>query len=239
MSLERPADLTPPSICATSRFSTEADLVEAVADFLATSPGRRYAFVAEHEAGFGRPDLLLYDQIPTQGPDLAALSRISPRLAPLLSPRAARRIRSLQDLERATGSSVDGTKKIAGQLRGLGRLRWISSTQFQISPISTLPFPNVIAVEAKLQDWRRGLVQAYRYRQFASESWVLLDASRAGLAASNERSFRAAGVGLASFSTDGKLYIHVPAENSGIPDGALAWRTQTMLARGVDRFKML
>lgn len=35
--------------------------------------------------------------------------------------------------------------------------------------------PNVIAIEAKLEDWRKGLAQAIRYQRFAERSYLAID----------------------------------------------------------------
>ena len=42
-----------------------------------------------------------------------------------------------------------------------------------------------IAFEMKLSDWRRGLIQAFRYRAFARVAYLVLDGSRIGPAVAN------------------------------------------------------
>lgn len=54
----------------------------------------------------------------------------------------------------------------------------------------------VIAIEAKLHDWKQALRQACRYRRFADYSFVLLDADRSAPALKNRSMFEDHNVGL-------------------------------------------
>lgn len=54
-----------------------------------------------------------------------------------------------------------------------------------------------VALEAKLSDWRSGIVQAVRYRLFANEVYVLLPVEMASTASQHAERFRETGVGLA------------------------------------------
>jgi hypothetical protein len=67
---------------------------------------------------------------------------------------------------------------------------------------------HILAIELKLISWRRALKQAFRYRSFAWESYVVLDASRSGAAINNIDEFRRYNIGLATYSTrdDFKIY---------------------------------
>lgn len=56
---------------------------------------------------------------------------------------------------------------------------------------------HIVAIEAKLANWRRALAQAYRYLDFATESWVLLDSVNAAPAIRNIAMFRRLNIGLA------------------------------------------
>lgn len=173
---------TAASARAVPNFPREEELVADLAVFLSKTSGNRFRVLAEHEGGFGRPDLLLYSNGRRRAQDAASLATINPRLAPLLAPAAAARIDSIDGLALATGVSQMSARKIARHLFDLGRLRDDPNTSptIRIIPIAKPPFPQVVAIEAKLRDWRRALVQAYRYRQFSTESWVVLDHHRIG-----------------------------------------------------------
>lgn len=59
------------------------------------------------------------------------------------------------------------------------------------------------AFEAKLRDWRKALVQAYRYRAFSEYSYVVLDEAKAQAAVENLDLFERSSVGLVTVSVDG------------------------------------
>jgi len=69
----------------------------------------------------------------------------------------------------------------------------------------------VIAIEAKLSDWKRALYQACRYKLFADLSYVVLDSTHTISAIKNLDSFRKFGVGLACIDTRGNIDIILEA----------------------------
>jgi hypothetical protein len=66
-----------------------------------------------------------------------------------------------------------------------------------------------IAFEMKLSDWRRGLAQAFRYRSFATFSFLVLDNTRTKSAVANADRFKRANVGLIGINVDGSFEIYV------------------------------
>lgn len=67
----------------------------------------------------------------------------------------------------------------------------------------------IVAIEAKLTDWRRAISQAYRYQRYASQSWVILDASRARGAIAAKKEFQRLNVGLKVLTREGKGKTYV------------------------------
>lgn len=65
-----------------------------------------------------------------------------------------------------------------------------------------------IAFEMKLSDWRRGLIQAFRYRAFARVAYLVLDGSRIGPAVANTERFERSNVGLVGIETDGQFTVY-------------------------------
>jgi len=217
-----------------TRFPSEEKLVSAFVEFVLRTNDGSFQILREFEGGFGRPDVLLYSNPSDNAAhDIQSLSELNPRLAPLLSTKVSKTVRSLSALAAASGASRPSTRRIANELARIDRLKMTDATgnTFKISPIRRPPFSQVVAIEAKLRDWRRALVQAYRYLQFSTEAWVVLDYAAAASAIKEEGLFRSCGVGLASFSASGELHIHVFAKNEHWQDSALAWRTQAILAR--------
>ena len=88
----------------------------------------------------------------------------------------------------------------------------------------------LIAVEAKLSDWQRVLVQAYRNLQFADESWAVLDHACIRPALAQLERFQIAGVGLASIGYGRGLFVHHAATAQGPVSQGKRWQAQSVLA---------
>lgn len=217
-------------------FKSELLLVDALIEFIHRTKLEKFETLKEFEGGFGRPDLLLFSEpVPNADMDIKSLALLNSRLAPLLSLKASRTIKSIQALAAASGASNRAARQMASELARVNRLKQSNSLDdgFKISPVNRPPFTTVVAIEAKLRDWRRALTQAFRYREFSTEAWVVLDHAFAASALKQLSRFKATGVGLASFSTTGELHVHVLAKRQKWSNSALAWRTQAMLAKAV------
>jgi hypothetical protein len=68
------------------------------------------------------------------------------------------------------------------------------------------------AFELKLSNWRRALVQAYRYRAFANLSYVVLDGRHSRSALAHLDLFRRSNIGLLSVSERGSVVPHYEPE---------------------------
>lgn len=216
-------------------FRYEIDLVTSAIQFLQSTNNGEYLIYNEFEAGFGRPDLVLCS-IPTNDAleGIRALENINPRLAPLLATKVARNISSYQELARACGTSEKNAKRIAAALLNNNLLEFKSNLKnsFRIHSIKKPPFKYVVSIEAKLRDWKRALTQAYRYKTFSNQSWVLLDEAHILAALKSTNSFKNLGVGLASFSYQGDLRVYVQARTAtNASSTTLSWRTQALLSR--------
>lgn len=71
---------------------------------------------------------------------------------------------------------------------------------------------DIIAIEAKLSDWKSGVDQALRYRQYANEVYVALSAEH--ISKVNTDTFRELGIGLMSVSATGPLKIPILSKKS-------------------------
>ena len=72
---------------------------------------------------------------------------------------------------------------------------------------------NFVAVEAKISDWRAGLEQAVRYKQYANEVYVAISSEFVNKV--DKELFRSMKIGLMSVS-DGKLKIPVKAKKERV-----------------------
>lgn len=71
-----------------------------------------------------------------------------------------------------------------------------------------LSFKKSIAIEAKLKNWKRALMQAYRYKWFADYSYVVLDHAYIKVAIENIDMFKRYNIGLISVSFEGEIFKH-------------------------------
>jgi hypothetical protein len=182
----------------------------------------------EMDAGVGIADLVLASK-PEAVADLLLLRRVPTRLAPLFAPTTARRVRSIQHFMASTGMSRRSALRVLGALALPGLVQRDGET-VQLRAASAAPFKHVVAIEAKLYDWGRALTQAYRNRQFATQSWVVLDAhysvSKVAIDA-----YMQAGVGLAACSTMGQLRLYVKARTMRPVSLQRSWVAQAVIAR--------
>jgi hypothetical protein len=65
-----------------------------------------------------------------------------------------------------------------------------------------------IAFELKLKNWQRALVQAFRYRAFCHQSFVVLDESYSASALRQVEKFIRSNIGLATIDDFGQITIH-------------------------------
>lgn len=216
-------------------FRYEIDLVASALQFLHSTNNGEYLIYNEFEAGFGRPDIVLCSNPSNDAlGGMKALEKINPRLAPLLATKVARKISSHKELARACGTSERNAKRIAAALASKDLLEFKSGLKnnLKIQSIKTPPFKYVVSIEAKLRDWKKALTQAYRYKTFSNQSWVLLDEAHISPALKSTNSFKNYGVGLASFSSQGELRIYVQARTAANASSTtLSWRTQALLSK--------
>lgn len=190
---------------------------------------REYRVELEVDAGVGVADLVLTKRAPCSTVGLRALGSVSPRLAVLLSREIGDSIKSRQALAASLGTSDAATERVMTQLSIAG-LAKRSLNSLDLFTVKTPPFERLIAVEAKLSDWQRVLVQAYRNLQFADESWVVLDHAFIRPAIAQIERFKAAGVGLASMDCGRGLFIHHAATSQGPMSLGKRWQAQAVLA---------
>lgn len=106
-------------------------------------------------------------------------------------------------------SSPERTSLAAGRefgLEGFGRadlvfVAWQHGTGGDFSALSIKPPVQITAIEAKISDWRKGLMQASRYRYFANRSLLVLPPDTAAVACRFLETFRALKVGLWEFNS--------------------------------------
>ena len=195
---------------------------------------REYRVELEVDAGVGVADLVLTKRAARSTEGLRALASVSPRLAILLSREVGDPIKNWQALAASLGTSKAATQRVISQLSIAGVAKQ-SRNSLDLFTIKTQPFERLIAVEAKLSDWQRVLVQAYRNLQFADESWVVLDNAFIRPALAQLERFKIAGVGLASIDRERGLFVHHAAMSLGPVSLGKRWQAQAVLASRILR----
>ena len=224
-------DHAPPGnrLCRGAPFRSEEDLTQAFISVLRRSTPGGWSLLCEIDAGVGVADLILVESQRARQAELRLLRRVPLRLAPLLAPDVASRLTSVSAFRQATGMSRPSALRIVSALVAL-RLADREGERLQLRAVHSPPFDHVVAIEAKLRDWKRAITQAYRNRQFASQSWVVLDAYYA-VSDTAVESFARAQVGLATCSSAGELRIHVQAETLPPSSSQRNWTAQAVIAR--------
>jgi hypothetical protein len=192
------------------RFQSERALVSA---YLKSMPKEANSFRIVHtelESGNGIADVVRV-RLRRDWRHAAALRKIRPQWAFAL--------RHLPDRKRFT---TDFFAEMTGTTRKTARtiLSAFKTAKFCIEgfPANTWikvkqPIPlasEIVAIEAKLDHWQRALPQAYRYLDYATEAWVLLDHANAAGAIKNIKAFKRLNVGLVTLSSGKrpkKLYV--------------------------------
>ena len=216
----------------TQSFDSEEQLVQAIVACARHARRREYRIELEVDAGVGVADLVLTKRAPRSTEGLRALGSVSPRLAVLLSQALGDSIKSRQELAANLGTSEGTAQRVIARLSVAGV---VSQTRdsLDIATVGTPPFERLIAIEAKISDWQRVLVQAYRNLQFADESWVVLDHTYIRPAMAQLERFKVAGVGLASIDRNRGLFIHHGATAQGPVSLGKRWQAQAVLASRV------
>jgi hypothetical protein len=210
-------------------FESEAALVKAIIACAARAKRRDYRIELEVDAGVGVADIVLAKRSPRSTKALRAAAMVPPRLAVLLRQGVGDAIKSRTELAAFLGTSEGAAQRVIAQLSAAGVAEQ-SKNSLTISGLRTPPFERLIAVEVKLSDWQRVLIQAYRNLQFADESWVVLDHAFARPAIAQLDRFRVTGVGLASVERGRGLFIHHAAATQGPMSLAKRWQAHAVLS---------
>lgn len=178
----------------------------------------------------GIADIVLLRQIDSGSP--STLRRVvQPRWFFALRELPYRRIFSAEDLAQLAGVSIGRARDAANEFVDAGYCEKVGSNRWrkfrQPKPITN----RLCAIEAKLSDWQRALLQASRNYDFANESWVLLDHSRSTPAIAALPEFVRRNVGLATMSVAGEISIHFRPVQSKPRSTQRSWHVQGEIIR--------
>ncbi|MGL1959108.1 MAG: hypothetical protein OCD00_17555 [Colwellia sp.] len=211
-------------------FNSELELVLLFEKHVAlNNTNQQFELLKELDCGFGIADAVLF-KMTTLNDKKRSLGHITPSWAYTLQQLPYRKNFSIEDLSNLSGASIASSKKalkefsLAGFCQQKSKNIWVKN--WQPSPLSK----NIIAIEAKLKNWKRALWQASRYKTFAHESWVLLDQRNIAPSLKNICCFERLNVGLASISVMNDICIHHSPILEKPKSDISYWKANAMLA---------
>ncbi len=137
---------------------------------------------------------------------------------------------STAEIALAVGLSSSGARRSLATATASGALRR-DGRYFALNPDWKPAVTRLVAIELKLRDWRKGLVQAARYRRWADASWLILGRTAVEQAEPNARQ---AGIGLARLGRDGAWTRAQAAKRARPPYGVeRRWAEEQVLAQAL------
>lgn len=184
--------------------------------------GSKFSHISELSSGFGIADIVFY-RLDTK----VVRKRIAERFPPIESFDLIKII-TLLNLIKAKTINLTSLKKILPPSREtreeiisfLIEKNFLvpnkrSKTDFKKGLTYKIGLKEIIAIEAKLRNWQRGLYQAYRYRQYANKSYLALHSKYVHRALVNKEHFVRSNVGLIEVNDkDIKIHIEPKRESS-------------------------
>ncbi|WHI46398.1 hypothetical protein [Microbulbifer sp. VAAF005] len=191
-----------------SSFKSEQDLVATYTGTLVQLNDKTKSWTQEFDCASSIADVVLFN-LRKDWQAQSGLGRIAPRWAFTLFSLPYRKQFSLEFFIERTGATKRTALIILKEYESAGYCRkvtgrsdlWVKFKQ------PTRPTKKIVAIEAKLKNWQRALKQAYRYLEYANQSWVLLDEKYSSSALRNLNEFKRLNVGLKTMSTSGKIDI--------------------------------
>ncbi len=226
------------------RFRAEADLIPFARDWLldtVSGPRDHWLVVDEHLMGTRIPDLLAARvDLQVFRARIRAEQWEPLRESELVALGTLRRDRltSVQTVASKLGFTMDATRRLLRRLDELGYVSESRGRGFRKVRNRYRMFSRFIAVEAKLRDWRRALVQARAHRTFAQECYVAYDASYTDRFTGGRSHYRASGIGLLAVSSaDGATRLVRPRASRSVDPAVFAAASEQLWLRlqGVTR----
>jgi predicted transcriptional regulator len=190
-------------------FRKEKDLVQAfksVADDFLTqnldNPSSPFFLVEEFNSYFGIADLVLGTYLHIESHDASRKTISWNWVRPIFNLAKNQEI-EINSFIKTYGVSKTTARAKLKEYSEAGFLKKESTGHYKVireyKPITDV----VIAIEAKLKNWKRALHQALRYKRFSNKSYVLLDKKYVNPALKNIHSFQEKNIGLLSMDNQG------------------------------------
>jgi len=216
----------------TMRFNTEAQLVSLFEGIVGHKIDKNSSgLISELECGDGIADLALYE-LHKGWKNSLILGEIPPRWVYALRNLPYRKNFTTTDFISRTNVTRNTTLQMLNHYVELGFC--VKKDKYDTWAKIKQPRPlvnRIIAVEAKLKHWQRALTQAVRYRDYANQSWVLLDEYSVRPAIKNIQQFKRLNIGLAALSTSGNITTYMLPQLLKPKSTLRFWQANSEIAR--------
>jgi hypothetical protein len=213
------------------RFTTEEQLVTEFANQFARTRATRWAWIREFTTSSGIADLVGVDLV-EEIPNRELLAGIPSKWAytlhrlPTTVPFYTKDLAALANVSHSAAQSALRRFCDSGYCKRVEMTdEWIKTAEPK--PVAT----RIVAVEAKLRDWRRALYQASQHSTYATQSWVVVDGMELHNVSFHVDDFIRRGVGLAGLSTNGHCEILVDAKENIPKMPTRFWQANAEIAR--------
>lgn len=204
-------------------FRTEDQLVRIIVQsrqYLPAGFRRSHAkLLVEFDCSVGRADLIFYS-LRKDWRKHIKYGHIPPSWLFPLRVLPYRKHFSTTEFTLLTGVTKKRALQALAQYQRLGYCKRVGKSSLWVKCRQPIPIvKKIIAVEAKLTNWKRALFQAYRYLEYSSQTWVILDSATARGAINNRAAFKRLNVGLLVISKAGimKTYVRPAVRSPKVP----------------------
>ncbi len=155
------------------KIQSEAELVSALAVGL-KKKFRTDTFVQEFAAGYGIADLAFAKNFLS---NRNSINRVP--IDNYYALKAYLRLPSnepffIEDIMKVSGTSKSMSKKIANTLVEHSYFHEEKHSYFKLENQIVNPIKKLVAIEAKLKDWKQGIMQARRYKSYTDECYLAI-----------------------------------------------------------------
>jgi hypothetical protein len=212
-------------------FDSEQDLVDAFESAFGQSQSDKWIWMREFSTCAGVADLVGV-RLANEPGSQAALAQVPAKWAYALRSLPFKSEFTLDYVAELGNVSHSAARSILRIFGAYGLCEQIASTNAWLKITEVEPIADrIVAVEAKLRNWRRALYQAAQHLDYASHSWVVLDQDALNNARLHKDEFESRSVGLAGLSTDGdiEVVVEAPTHTPRIP--YRFWRANSEIAK--------
>lgn len=211
-SLERAGDDRRPA-AAQCAFSTELELISAIQSIFDSGASSKWTWLPEVQSTSGIADLIAI-ALSRNWKEAKALATIPSRWLYALKLLPVGQHVTINSYAAQCGVSTATAAEVLNSYARAGFCERIEDERLWVKRVEPQPIAErIVAIEAKLRNWRRALYQASQYASFASESWVVMDSHYIHSTSIHVDEFERRGIGLLALSFHGEIDVITSATN--------------------------